>query len=537
MQSMLTPKLNENDALRKLISNIVSYAKFDHPLNQVDIAETNISYILLTGKYAYKFKKGVDLGFLNFTELEERKFYCEEEVRLNRRLAPDMYLDVIRITGNRNQPEINGAGPVIEYAVKMRQFKKNTELDYLLRNGLFKTDYVDQLAEDIAAFHTVIKLASPDTQYGSYDVISRTTFENIRDLASCITHDKTYAKKLDDINGWSKQHLAILKPIMLKRKEQGYIRECHGDLHLGNIALHQDKPIIFDCIEFSEDLRWIDTICDIAFLIMDFESYQHPVLAYRFLNNYLEHCGDYEGLTLLRFYCAYRALVRAKVYALGLSKEIPDEKKHILKQQYQHYIELALNYTRPNVPFILITHGLSGSGKTTITRIILEELGAIRIRSDIERKRLNKLDTSDSSHSGLKSGLYTQTKSDQVYQHLADISKIIIQSDYPVIVDATFLDKQYRALFKSLASGLKVPFIILNFLGSKQNLMARIQEREKQAKDASEADIKVLEHQLNNMMPLETSEQNLEISIDTNTDIDYPNLINKIKTKLSKYNI
>lgn len=529
---MSRSSLEKHDALRKLISNLIDHAKFDHRLDQVEIKETHISYILLTGEYVYKFKKSVDFGFLDFTNLKKRHFYCEEEIRLNCRLAPELYIGVIHITGSHDQPEINGSGPIIEYAVKMRQFQKDSELDHLLRNGLFKTEYVNQLSETVAKFHNAIQIANVNDDYGNYDVINYTVFENIDDLAELIREDNIYSKELKELHKWTKQKISRLKASIIKRKKRGHIRECHGDLHLGNIALYQDKPVIFDCIEFSDKLRWIDTMCDIAFLVMDFESHGHPSLAYRFLNNYLEYSGDYKGLKLLQFYCVYRALVRAKIYAIGFNNEKSITKKNELTHEYQDYINLALNYSRPTAPFILITHGLSGSGKTTVTGPILEELGAIRIRSDIERKRSNRLNQSQSSSSKLMEGIYTKDKSNKVYQHLADISERIIKSGYPVIIDAAFLDKKYRILFKELASILSIPFIILDFNAPKTNLIERIEDRKKQAIDASEADVSVLEYQIKHTMPLDETEKEHQIFIDTSTEVNYTELISRIRTKL-----
>ncbi len=521
-------------SLKSLITHLVNDAKFDHTMDAVEIKETHISYVLLTGEYVYKFKKAVDFGFLDFTRLEKRKFYCEEEIRLNRRLAPDLYLDVITITGNHEHPEINGSDSIIEYAVKMRQFQKDSELDYLLSNGLFQPGYVDQLAETVANFHNHIQIATASNEYGHHDAINYSVFENINDLTECIVEDRLYSKKLKELYKWTKQKTASLKDTFIKRKKKGHIKECHGDLHLGNIALYQDKLVIFDCIEFSDDLRWIDTICDVAFLIMDFEAHGNVSFAYRFLNDYLEYSGDYEGLALLRFYCVYRALVRAKICAITFSEEKSNQKKVALMHQYQRYIELALHYINSNSAFLLITYGLSGSGKTTLSRPLLEALGAIRIRSDVERKRINHYNPSALSHSKLLKGLYTKNKSNQIYQYLTDVAEKIMATDYPVIVDATFLMKKHRRLFATLASRLKVPYVILNFVASKENLIKRIKDRKKQSRDASDADVNVLEYQIKHAIPLDATEQDNSILIDTNEKINYPTLINQIKSKLTR---
>lgn len=531
---MLNTCLRVDHSLRGLITNLTQHANFGHPLDIIEIKETNISCLLLTGEYVYKFKKAVNLGFLDFVELDRRKFYCEEEIRLNSRLAPDLYLEVICITGSYDKPEINGTGDIIEYAVKMRQFQPDSELSRLLNENKFQPAYIDDISKTVADFHDVIQVADRHSPHGEYPVILNTIRENMELLAKLINEDKAHVEKLNSIEAWTRKILSAQKKFISIRKKQGHIKECHGDLHLGNIALYQEKPVIFDCIEFSENLRWIDTMCDVAFLVMDLESHRPPPLAYRFLNDYLEYSGDYEGLNILKFYCVYRALVRAKIYAIGHKYETTTGGRFKLMHQYQSYILLALSYTRPSIPFILITHGCSGSGKTTLARPIADELGIIRIRSDVERKRLRDLKLSASSYSKLMNGLYSANASDKTYQRLADITERLIKADYPVLVDATFLLKKHRQLFKKLASKLEVPFIILDFSADKECLIKRIEARQKQRAEASEADINVLEYQLGSMKPLDPKEEKDTVFINTNSRMEHEAIIDKIKTILSK---
>ncbi|MCK5498831.1 MAG: phosphotransferase, partial [Gammaproteobacteria bacterium] len=270
-----------NDKLLALIQSLKASADFGHPVSQFEIVETHISYILLTGPYAYKFKKPVDLGFLDFSTLNKRKHYCEEELRLNRRHAAQLYLDVITITGDEQSPMINGKGPVLEYAVKMVQFDRSLELDKLVvREGLTPA-LIDKLATTIAAFHDEAEVADEKNDAGSLEYIWHPVAENFSQIKTRLQDDHHYSERLASLARLSEVELEKLKHAFQVRKTQGFIRECHGDMHLGNIVLINNEPVIFDCIEFSEDLRWIDVINDIAFLVMDLDEHDCSELSHR----------------------------------------------------------------------------------------------------------------------------------------------------------------------------------------------------------------------------------------------------------------
>ncbi|MCP4128256.1 MAG: phosphotransferase, partial [Gammaproteobacteria bacterium] len=231
---------------------------------------------------------------------------CEQELRLNRRLAPDLYLDVITVTGSIAQPAIAGAGPVLEYAVKMRRFPSGGLLSQQVEQ--LSPELVDRLAIQVSAFHAGIALSDPDDLYGSPESVYAPMQENFR-LIRELEHEPLVTDQLDRLQQWMERAYADLQGTIAARKAEGFVRECHGDMHLGNITLIDDEPVIFDGIEFNRNLRWIDTISEIAFLVMDLEQRGRPELAQRFLNSYLERCGDYDGLELLNLYKSYRALV------------------------------------------------------------------------------------------------------------------------------------------------------------------------------------------------------------------------------------
>ena len=294
-----------------LIQALQNPALYNHPVSHFQVIETHISWVLLTGDYAYKIKKPIDLGFLDFSSLEKRHHYCLQELALNRRLAPQIYLDVIAIGGKPESPVL-GAEPIIEYAVKMRQFSQSSRLDNVLASHTLKPEHIDQLADNIAAFHEQIEIAGKDSDYGNPASVLKPIEENFQQIFARLSDDDDI-RQLDALKDWSLTQYAQLLPHIKQRKVDGFVRNCHGDLHLANIALIDEKIVIFDCIEFNESLRWIDVISEVAFTTMDLIDRGHTNYAARLLDRYLQRSGDYAGLMLFQFYQVYRAVVRAKV--------------------------------------------------------------------------------------------------------------------------------------------------------------------------------------------------------------------------------
>ena len=519
----------EQDNLHQLILALEKSNCFDHPVEQFEIVETHISCLLLTGPYVYKFKKPLDLGFLDFTTLEKRKHCCEEEIRLNSRLAPDLYLDVVAITGDERSPQINGDGPVIEYAVKMAQFDRSLELDKLIAQDRVTPTMIDRLAVDIAVFHGQIRTAPHDSRFGTPEHILQPVIDNLAQIKSMLADDRQYSMRMLAIEEWTDRTFEKFRPHFEKRKAKGFIRECHGDMHLGNMVLIDNKPVIFDCIEFSESLHWIDVVSDLAFLVMDLHYYNRPDLAFRLLNIWLQETGDYEGLKGLCFFMAYRALVRAKVACIRLGQEQNREQDML---DYRRHIDLAATFIQSQQPVLFIMHGLSGSGKTTFSQALLERLAAIRIRSDLERKRLHYLPPTAKTGSAIAADLYSPASTDQTYGRLEKLAEQILNAGYPVIVDATFLHASRRQDFRQLAQNCNVPFVILDCKTDDAVLRERIQRRQQSHTDASEADLNVLGYQQSTQQKLRKEEQHYCVTIDTNGIPDIDAVLSAIKNKL-----
>jgi hypothetical protein len=503
---MTAQATHETVPLPPLIQALLSDAAcYDHVIGQVRLVETHISWVLLTGEVAYKIKKPVNLGFLDFSTLALRQQACADEVRLNRRLAPEYYLGVVAITGSAAAPRIGRQGEAFEYAVKMRQFPPDATLDRIDARGELGVVQIDQLATRLAQFHLGgCPVAPANSPWGEPDTIARPVAENFQ-----LVHERldgtAEIRLLESLQRWSDAEHQRLTPLLRERKKNGMVRECHGDLHLGNLAWVNGELVIFDCIEFSPALRWIDVISEVAFCFMDLHHRQHRDLAYRFLNAWLEATGGYGGMALLRYYTVYRAMVRAKVAAIRADQET-GAAAEASRAEVSGCLLLAEQLTQQDLPQLWITHGLSGSGKTTLSQSLLQQQGMVRLRSDVERKRLAGLDASVSSGSGLETGLYTQDASRRTYAHLAKLAESLLDAGWPVIVDAAFLKRWQRDLFRDIAMRRSVQFRILDIQADPATLRERIASRAAQGKDASEADLRVLQHQIETAEPLDVEE-------------------------------
>jgi aminoglycoside phosphotransferase family enzyme/predicted kinase len=469
------------------------------------IVETHISYVLLGGEHAYKVKKAVNLEFLDFSTLEARRFYCHEELALNRRLAPSIYLDVVPITGRPDAPILGGKGAPLEYAVKMRQFDQDGLLSRVIARDELTSERVDEIAAVVATFHTGTGRAGCNVPYGDPEQVVEPARQNFGQMLD-VLRDPADRVTLERLRAWTGDEASRCRELFRLRKREGFIRECHGDLHLGNIALVDGKVTLFDCIEFNPSMRWIDVMSDVAFLVMDLRDRRRPDLAARFLSAYLESTGDYGGLAVLRFYVTYRALVRAKIAIMRLAQTTSGGKREGLISECRGYLSLAAATAEQTHPALLITHGLTGSGKTTRAQAVVDSMGAIRIRSDVERKRLAGLQALARSTSATGKGLYTADRDRQTYEHLASLARSVVGAGYTAIVDAAFLQRWQRDLLKDVATGLHVPFVIADCSAPEPVLRERVAKRLEQGRDASEATIDVLESQLAHADPLSSEE-------------------------------
>jgi aminoglycoside phosphotransferase family enzyme/predicted kinase len=511
-----------------LIHALRNPALYPHPVENIQLLETHISWVILTGTVAYKIKKAVNFDFLDFSTLEKRYFYCNEELRLNRRFAPDLYLDVVAVRGSPKRPSWHGEGPIIEYAVRMRQFSQQALLSSLASRHGITEDHVDEIAALVADMHAGAAVADAGGQYGLPRDIHHWVVENFVYIRPALT-DAWRRQRLDSLEQWCEEEFQRREAVFQLRRVEGFVRECHGDLHLGNLALIGGRITPFDCIEFNPRLRWIDVMSEGAFLMMDLQDRGYPELACRFLNTLLQTTGDYAGVGILRYYLVYRALVRAKVAVLRIVQAVANTaRSDEAWREYDSYAELAAGYAAASAPAVIITHGVSGSGKSWTAFRLAIRMGAIQLRSDVERKRLFGYRMDAKTGSGVQSGIYTADASRQTYARLASLARYVIEGGFTAIVDAAFLKHNERMQFQLLAEELGVPFVLLDFFADENLLRERIRKRQSSGADPSEAGVEVLEVQLRSRETLDSVELRRTVAIDTSCEPPIDDLVSLI---------
>jgi aminoglycoside phosphotransferase family enzyme/predicted kinase len=483
----------------------------------VQVIETHISAVLLAGEFAYKLKKPVDLGFVDFTRRSARRHFCREELRLNRRLAPQLYLAVVPICGRRDAPRLGGDGRAIDYAVKMRRCPASAQFDRLLEHGQLRTAQLDALVARIAQFHAELPPAAAGSAFGRPADLRQAARDNLTALAAGA--GARSRARLARLAAWSEAEYRRRRALLARRRAGGRVRECHGDLHLGNIVWLDRTPLPFDGIEFDPALRWQDVHNELAFLTMDLARRGRPDLARRARDRYLQHTGDYDGVPLIDYFEVYRALVRAKVARLRAGGTQQAAARRAALRECVICIRLAETLSRPRRPWLAITHGLSGSGKTRYADWLVEQLPVIRLRSDVERKRLLGLQALASSRSGVGQGAYRAAVTARTYRCLAQQARRLLRAGWPVLVDASFLAAGERRRFATLARQLHVPFHILACHAPQEVLHVRVATRRG---DASEATAAVLASQQAAYRPLTAAEREQAIVIDTTAPYHVP---------------
>lgn len=488
------------ETFRRLVARLRSANCYEHPVDEVAVIETHISAVLLAGERVYKLKKPVNFGFADFSTLDKRRHNCEEELRLNRRFTPELYLDVVAVRGSRAAPRLFGDGPVLDYAVRMRRFEQADLLERRIGEpGAVSAPMMEAFAADVARVHDQAAQAVAHDGFASAARIQQDVEEcwpPLHEIGMAVED-----ARLQALAAGMRAQGQALAAVFGARLDGGRVRECHGDLHLGNLFLADGVVRAFDCIEFNPALRWIDVASDIAFTTMDLHYHGEAALARRCRNAYLDATADYGMLRVLSYYEVYRALVRAKVAALR-ERTAPGTGR----ERARGHLDLARRlWQRRVTPVLIITCGLSGSGKTVYSSELVACSEAVRVRSDIERQRWP-----DSA-----AGRYSRAGIDGIYARLAAQAAAILDAGYPVIVDATFIRHAHRERFRQLAAGRAVPFRILHCSAPQAVLRTRIGRRTARGGDASEADLAVLDQQLGVWQPPTAEEAPDTVRYDT----------------------
>jgi len=505
-----------------LVKALLRPAAFKHPADRIELVETHISWVILVGDFAYKIKKPLVLDFLDFGSLEKRRRSCKEEVRLNRPWAPEIYLEVVAITGPEDRPHIGGDGEVLEYAVKMRRFDQDLRLDRQLESGLLTVADMKELGQRIANRHAAAARADTADRERLVRQAIHFIWENFDHLEG-IADDDEFAF----LNGWTARELGQREAMLWRRFDDGFVRDCHGDLHLGNLVRLPGGITTFDCIEFNADLRYTDVYADVGFLVMDLTEKGRPDLAAHFLNRYLERSGDYPGAVLLDLYFVYRCLVRAKVAAIRSREREDDAERSSDILEAREYCAMARRQAQKQEPVLVVMCGLSGSGKTWLSERLMAALPAIRIRSDIERKRLFGIGETAASGSGLAAGIYSAQASAATYATLFDYAARLLWSGHTVILDAAFLDVASRDAARRVGAAAGCTAVLVRAQASDTVLRDRIRQRASRTDDASEAGLAVLDYQLTVQEPPVAGEQ--AIDVNTGRDVDIAAVVASIR--------
>lgn len=519
-----------SDALpgSELPAGLLDARAYDHPTNEIKVLETHISWVVLTGRYAYKIKKPVDLGFLDFTTLKRRKFYCEEELRLNRRLSNELYIDVVPI-GEENGSLRIGAEPACEYAVKMQQFGQEDRFDRQILNNQVTVSDAEALARRVAHFHGTLPKVDVDSDFGSAETVAENIAENFAQLTHYLSNRDAGEFELLKLRSNTEALLHRRSNAITERRQLGAVRECHGDLHARNVVKFRGEFIPYDCLEFDASLRCIDVINEIAFMAMDLLSGRRADLAYAFLNAYLETTGDYDGIEVLRLYLLYRCLVRAKVEAITDAQRV-NKDAATYSSLTARYIRLAKAILLDTEkPWLIVMHGFSGSGKSWLADRLSAEFPAIRVRSDIERKRMHGLDALAASASGIEAGLYTRDNSMRTYRRLAAIAQTCLLEKFNAIIDAACLRDEQRMAFRDLARNVGARFSIVSCAAGRGVLEQRIAARADTGPSPSEAGLDVLAHQLSSSDPLTDNERAMTVDVATDVNIVIDKLVERIR--------
>jgi aminoglycoside phosphotransferase family enzyme/predicted kinase len=485
------------------------YARaYPHPVRAVDLVETHISWVLLTGRFAYKIKRPVHYSFIDLRRASQRRQLCHEEVRLNRRFAPELYLGVRAIRRRRGEARIGGSGRIIEHAVRMRQFARAQELDALLETRRIEPSELEAFGGDLASVHERLPVAQPRQKWGRAAMQAAGIRHN---AAECVRAaealgDTTELRALQaNLEAWTDAAL----PLLERRFAAGRVRECHGDLHAGNIVRCGARLQPFDCLEFDPALRWIDVVDEVSFLLVDLEARQRPSHAQAFLGGYLSVSGDYQACLLAPVFRAHRALVRAKIMALtALASEAGRVARRTARLCHERYVEYARRALAPQRPMLVLMCGLSGSGKTWLAQRLAPALRAVHLRSDIERKRLAGLAPLARSASAVAQGLYAREMTVAVYDRLTECATDALAGGYTTIVDATFAAAGDRARFRALAAQLGLDLQIIYCHAPRGVLESRIRQRGRRSRDPSEADLEVLHWQERHFTPPAAHEAN-----------------------------
>lgn len=506
--------MTSDNLLPALIQQMMQPEFYPHPVQEpIELIQTHVSYVLLTGEYAYKLKKPVNFGFLNYSTLELRQHFCAEELRLNQRGAGEIYLEILPITQQENQYHLGGTAEIVEYVLKMRQFPQESLFLSMFERGELNEARMEELGRVVAQYHAQAVTNDYIRKFGEVEQVRQSIDENYDQTVKYIGNPQTQAQ-FDETKQYTDNFFSQRQQLFTRRIENGWIRECHGDLHLRNICLWHDKILLFDCIEFNEPFRFVDVMFDIAYAVMELEMLQRPDLGNAYLNTYIEQTGDWEGLQVLPLYLSRQSYVRAKVNSFLLDDPgVPAAVKQQAAQTAAAYYKLAWEYTKSRQGKLVLMSGLSGAGKSTVARQLARKTGAIHLRSDAVRKHLAGIPLLERGGDAI----YTPEMTQKTYARLLSLGVELASQGFNVILDAKYDRTSLRHDAITAAQSPQIPLQIIHCTAPMEVIRDRLSSR---TGDIADATVDLLEAQLAAFEAFTPEEQALVREVDTTRSLE-----------------
>lgn len=506
--------------LDDLIPALSDPSLYPHRPDSVQVVQTHISVVFIAGELVYKIKKPLDLGFLDFTTLEKRKHFCQQEVRLNSRFSEGIYLGLESIHEGPSGINLKEEGAEIEAAVIMRRIPHDRLLIGMLENDQVTPELLDRLAERLAYFHSHADRDPQIASFGSSHVIRQNLKENFEQTIPYVGRTVD-AQTHEAISTLAIEFLEKHQSLFQQRMERGFIRDCHGDLHLEHVVI-LDEIMLYDCIEFNDRFRYGDTAADLAFLLMDLDFRGYPAFADRIAGRYAERSGDSEMLSLLGFYKSYRAFVRGKVEGFILDEpEISQSERESARDMAKKYFALSLAYLKPRRPPVLVlTTGLMGAGKSWLASRLGQRLGITPLRSDVLRKEIQGVSPLERRFQPYGTGIYSADATEQTYEALLERAAKALLSGESAIVDASFSRFRHRERARELACKAGARFRIVECTAPNAEIGRRLEERAAKKDEPSDGRLEIFEAQKRDFEPARKTEGPLIRSWDSTTDLN-----------------
>jgi len=458
-----------------LVEALLHPQAYPHNPQKIELVQTQMSFLFLTGDYVYKVKKPVDLGYLDYTTLEKRNFFCHQELKLNRRLCPEVYLAVVPITEDKGQLRVGGGGRAVEYAVKMLQLPQERMMDILLSANQVTLGMVIKVARKLAHFHQKAETSPEISAFGSLTSITKNADENFTQTGKYL--DLTIpSHKYHYIKNYTENFIKERASLLQNRIKENRIRDCHGDLHAAHICF-TDDICIYDCIEFNDRFRYCDVASEVAFLAMDLDHYGRGDLSNGFVRAYVELSQDKGLLEILNFYKCYRAYVRGKVESFKLDDPyISEQEKEKTLTIARSYFDLAYRYARYKLRLFMTT-GLVGTGKTTVAQALGKRLGLVVVSSDVVRKKLAGIPVAEHRFEEYRGGIYSEDFSRRTYDEMLTEAEEFLSRGQSVILDASFKKREYRLQAKALAGKMGADFLVIECVLDEKTVKKRLEQR------------------------------------------------------------